>query len=120
MTETVFRFTGAGRTATVETSYDVGWLDHLNCSGEGGWRDEIAVNDEDAAICRIRNIQTGAAVSVCGIRWIGSKWTWSVIPLNENTGIEFTVDDTGVTVNCAAGFTVEYESAGPAVESAES
>jgi hypothetical protein len=110
MTGTVFKFEGTGCTATVEASYDVGWLDHLNCSGAGGWRDEIKLNDEDAAICGIRNIRTGARVSVCGIRWIGSKWTWSVIPLNDAEGITFTADDTGVTVNCADSFTVEYES----------
>jgi hypothetical protein len=51
MTGTVFKFEGTGCTATVEASYDVGWLDHLNCSGAGGWRDEIKLNDEDAAIC---------------------------------------------------------------------
>jgi len=110
MTATQFTLTGANDHATITAEYDVGWIEHLNCSGQGGWRDEIKLNNEDAALCRIRNIQTQASVSVCGIRWIGSKWTWSVIPLNENPGITFTVDDDGVTVNCEHGFTVEYES----------
>ena len=110
MTATQFSFSGAEDHATITADYDVGWLEHLNCSGKGGWRDEIKLNDEDAAVCRIRNIRTGAAVSVCGIRWIGSTWTWSVIPLNDQAGIEFTVNDTGVSVNCKDGFAIEYES----------
>lgn len=107
---TRFRFTSDGATATITAEYDVGRIEHLNCSGQGGWSDQIKLNNEDAAVCRIRNSRTQASVSICGIRWMNSTWTWSVITLNDQEGITFSQDDNGVTVNCEGTFTVEYDS----------
>ena len=107
---TRFRFASDGATATITAEYDVGRIEHLNCSGQGGWSDQIKLNGEDAAVCRIRNCRTQARVSICGIRCMNSTWTWSVISLNDQEGITFSQDDNGVTVNCEGAFTVEYES----------
>jgi hypothetical protein len=107
---TRFRITSTDDTAAITAEYDVGPIEHLNCSGQGGWTDQIKLNDEDAAICRIRNCRTQASVSICGIREMNSTWTWSVISLNDEEGITFSQDDNGVTVNCDGAFTIEYES----------
>lgn len=108
---TQFTFTPCRDHVIIEAAYDNGWQEHLDCGGEGGWQDEIALNSNDAAICRITNIHTRASISVCGIRWIGETWTWSVIPLNGEQGITASLTDHGVTVNCKNGFTIQYESA---------
>lgn len=114
MTETTFRFTKGDKGMTVAVSYDTGWNEGLQCSGEGGWLDEVAFNEDDAAIFRVRNIKTRKRVSICGVRnWRGM--TFSVVCLDDTAeGFEITEDEAGVTVVCKAGSAIEYEPAVPA------
>ena len=113
MTETTFRFTKGPNGMTVAVSYDTGWNEGLQCSGEGGWLDEVALNDDDAAIFRIRNIKTRKRLSICGVRyWRGM--TFSVVCLDDNAeGFEITEDEQGVTVVCKGGSSLEYDPAEP-------
>jgi len=110
MAQSVFRFTGTDQGMSVVNSYDVGWIEHLDCSGVGGWSDVVNFNEDGAAVFRIRNIKTGAAMSICGQRYNGT-WVFSVLTLSEhNTGLTADWDDQSVTVTCEDGFTVEYDS----------
>lgn len=113
MTETTFRFTQGPKGMTVAVSYDTGWNEGLQCSGEGGWLDEVALNEDDAAIFRIRNIRTRKRLSICGMRhWRGM--TFSVVCLDDTAeGFEITEDEAGVTVVCFGGSSLEYEPAEP-------
>lgn len=114
MTETTFRFTRGPNGMTVAVSYDTGWNEGLDCGGEGGWLDEVALNDDDAAIFRIRNIKTNRRLSICGVR-SGRGMTFSVVALDETTeGFEIDEDSKGFTIVCYGPSSLEYDPAVPA------
>jgi hypothetical protein len=108
MTETLFTFQGDGNRMKINADYDTGWLEHLNCSGRGGWEDHVETNDDNAAIVRITNIKTRATVSVCGIRWI-KGWTFNTIFTTKNTdGFKIHHSEDSVAVTCEHGFAIEF------------
>jgi hypothetical protein len=108
---TRFEFTNAPNAMNVAVSYDTGWNHNLDCDGKGGWTDSVALNDDDAALMRITNIQTRSQISVCGQRG-HSGMTWSVIANSDSVdGFDIEINKSRVTVTCYAGFTVEYISA---------
>jgi len=106
---TKFSFTDSRDHMTVEASYDVGWLEHLNCSGEGGWVDQVALNKDDAALVRIVNIRTRAKVSVCGHKGMRGMTFTTLYLTDHSDGFEINHTADSVTVACAGGFTVEYQ-----------
>jgi hypothetical protein len=114
MTDTTFRFTRGTKGMAVAASYDTGWNEGLQCGGAGGWTDEVALNDDDAAVFRMRNMKTGNRISVCGMRyWRGM--TFSAVVLTDSVeGFDITEDADGITVVCKGGSSIEYTPAVPA------
>lgn len=113
MTDTTFRFTQGDNGMLVTASYDNGWNDGLQCGGAGGWIDEVALNDDDAAVFRMRNMKTGNKISVCGIKYFRGM-TFSAVALTDSVdGFDITQDTNSVTVVCKGGSTLDYDPADP-------
>ena len=108
MTDTTFRFVKCDKGMQVTASYDTGWNEGMQCGGKGSWTDEVAVNDDSAAIFRVRNIRTGAKVSVCGMKWLRDM-TFSVMFVGDIFE-GFTIDqgDDYVAVTCHGPSSIEY------------
>jgi hypothetical protein len=109
-------FTQGTEGMQVSVSYDTGWNKSMQCGGVGGWEDEIELNENDAAMFRIRNCRTGGKVSVCGIKWLRGM-TFSAIFVGEpdHKGFIIEQDDNSVTVTCYGPSSLEYT---PAQQSA--
>lgn len=91
LNHTVFHFTKGHYGMRVESYTDHGWNEGLGCGGRVGWSDEVALNDDDAAIFRVTNIETGERVSVCGMRhWRGM--TFSAVVLSD-TNTTFVINE---------------------------
>lgn len=94
---------------TVTASYDTGWNKLLQCGGHGGWTDQVALNEQDAALFQISNGHS--RLSICGMKWIRGM-TFSVLSLsNTIQGFEIVENDNAVTIVCKGPYTVEYDSA---------
>lgn len=108
---TTFRFEKGSKGMAVTASYDTGWNETLKMDGYGGWTDEVALNDHDAALFYVSNGR--AKLSICGMKhWCGMNF--SVIVLTQTKeGFEITEDETGVTVVCEGMFATQYERASP-------
>jgi hypothetical protein len=52
---TVFEFAGSQMGMTVSVNYDTGWNENLGTSGRSVWTTTVAINENDAAIFRIRS-----------------------------------------------------------------
>ena len=114
--DTIFRFTKGDNGMLVTASYDTGWNEGLQCSGKGGWTDEVALNDDDAAIFRMGNMKTGNKISVCGIKYFRGM-TFSAVALTDSVdGFDITQDTDSVTVVCKGGSTLEYDPADPPLQ----
>jgi hypothetical protein len=82
MNHAVFEFTKGHYGMHVKCHTDHGWNEGLGCGGRVGWEDEVALNDDDAALFRIRNIENNESISVCGMKhWRGM--TFSAVVLSE-------------------------------------
>lgn len=111
MSDITFCFTKGSKGMQVAASYDTGWNEGLQCGGKGGWTDEVALNDHDAAVFRVRNIRTGKSLSICGLRWWRGM-TFSVVSLDETVdGFTINEEPTQVTVVCHGPFSIKYDPA---------
>lgn len=109
MQTTTFRFNKGAKGMSVIVSYDTGWNEGLQCGGAGGWSDEVALNEHDAALFRISNGK--GRLSICGMTYIRGMM-FSVVPLSETVeGFEIDQDDNGITVVCKGAYALEYEPA---------
>ena len=108
MTDTTFRFVKCKNGMQVTASYDTGWHEGLQCGGKGGWTDEVAFNEDDAAVFRMRNVRTGAKISICGMKWLRDM-TFSVIFVSEVfDGFTVNEGEDYVEVTCYGPSSIEY------------